>query len=85
MVLDGKPVGAVAVGGSRNGGHEMVAQQIHAAMLCFGMSVVSAGPAAPLGAALVAAQDSIASDQAGLEAAKAVGRRVALAALARQR
>lgn len=85
MLLDGKLLGAIAVGGARNGGQEMVAQQIQAAMLCFGMTIVSGGPAAPLGATLLSAQDSLASDQAGLETAKAVGRRVALALLAKRK
>lgn len=80
-VFADKPVGVVAVGGTRHGGHEMVVQQIQAAMLCYGMILVGGGPSAPLGGTLLSAQDSIESDAAGLDSARNVGRRVAAAVL----
>ena len=46
MLLDGKPIGVIATGAFRNGGQELVIEQIQAAMLCFGMIPVGGRPPA---------------------------------------
>lgn len=81
MLLADKPVGVVAVGGFRNGGQEMVIEQIQAAMLCFGMIVVGGNAPAFQGATLQSAKDDIAVDQLGLETAKKLGTHMASIAL----
>jgi multimeric flavodoxin WrbA len=44
MLLDGKPVGVIATGAFRNGGQELIIEQIQTAMLCFGMIPVGDAP-----------------------------------------
>ncbi|MCC7159970.1 MAG: flavodoxin family protein [Ignavibacteria bacterium] len=83
MVLAGKLLGTVAVGGTRNGGHELVIASIQAAMLCFGMIPVGGlSPATP-GATLLSAKDDIAADESGLDTARKLGARIAEMALQR--
>jgi multimeric flavodoxin WrbA len=77
MVLANKPVGVVAVGGFRNGGQELVIEQVQAAMLCFGMIPVGGNAPAFQGATLLSAKDEIAQDELGLDTAKKVGIHVA--------
>ena len=81
MLLAGKLLGCVAVGGTRNGGHELVIASIQAAMLCFGMIPVGGlSPATP-GATLLSEKDDISKDEAGLETARKLGARLAELAL----
>lgn len=83
MVLAGKLLGTVAVGGTRNGGHELVIASIQAAMLCFGMIPVGGlSPATP-GATLLSAKDDISADESGLDTARKLGTRIAEMALQR--
>jgi multimeric flavodoxin WrbA len=81
MVLANKLVGAVATGGNRNGGQELVIQQILTAMLSYGMVPVGGNAPAMLGGALVSAQDSVAQDEAGLKSAALLGAHVGELAL----
>ncbi len=81
MVLANRPVGVVAVGGFRNGGQELVIEQVQAAMLCFGMIPVGGSAPAFQGATLLSAKDEIAQDELGLDTAKKVGIHVAELAL----
>lgn len=81
MLLDGKPVGVIATGGFRNGGQEIVIEQIQTAMLCFGMIPVGGGPPAYQGGIMVATQDDISGDELGLTMARNMGLRVAEFAL----
>ncbi len=75
----GKVGAALAVGGVRNGGQELAIQAVQAAMLCHDMVVVSDGrPTAHFGAALWSGSPGgVAGDEAGLETARNLGRRVA--------
>lgn len=77
MVLDGKPIGAIATGGFRNGGQELVVEQIQTAMLCFGMVPVGGRPPAFQGGTLVSTKDDISGDELGLTTARNTGLRVA--------
>jgi multimeric flavodoxin WrbA len=77
MLLDGKPIGVIATGGFRNGGQELVMEQIRIAMLCFGMIAVGGRPPAFLGGTLLAAKDDISGDELGLSTARNTGLRVA--------
>jgi len=82
FALSNKVGGALAVGGARNGGQELVIQSIQAAMLCQEMVVVGDGkPTAHFGATLVSKDDSIAADDFGVATARNLGRRVAEVAL----
>ncbi len=76
--LADKPVGVVAVGAFRNGGQELVIEQIHAAMLCQEALIVGGKPSAHQGATLWndGAGDDIAKDAFGVDTAKLLGRRV---------
>ena len=71
--------GALAVGGVRNGGQELTVQAIQAAMLCHDMVVVGDGrPTAHFGATLWSGGgQGVADDEAGLDTARNLGRRVA--------
>lgn len=84
MLLANKPIGAIATGGFRNGGQELVIEQIQTAMLCFGM--VAAGGRAPAfqGGTLVATKDNIDGDELGLTTARHTGLHVAELAVALQ-
>jgi multimeric flavodoxin WrbA len=81
MLLANKPVGALATGGNRNGGQELVIQQILTAMLSYGMVSVGGNSPAMLGGTLVNAQDSVAQDETGLKSAALLGTHVAELAL----
>jgi multimeric flavodoxin WrbA len=75
--LAGKPIGAVAVGGSRQGGHELVIAHIHTTMMSFGMIPAGGQPPAYLGATVQPVKDDIAADAFGVESARKLGARVA--------
>ena len=81
MLLGDKPVGALAVGGNRNGGQELVVQQILTAMLSYGMVPVGGKSPAMLGGTLWSAKDDVTQDEAGLQSAKLLGTHVAEVAL----
>jgi multimeric flavodoxin WrbA len=81
MLLDGKPLGVVATGAFRNGGQEIVIEQIQVAMLCFGMIPVGGRPPAFEGGTVLATKDSIENDELGLTTARHTGLRVAEFAL----
>jgi len=87
LLLADKPAGVLAVGAYRNGGQELVIEQIQAALLCHEIMVVGGKPGAHQGATLWNAyNDDITKDEFGIESAKKLGIRVAEAAirLARQ-
>lgn len=77
MVLDGKPIGVIATGAFRNGGQELVIEQIQTAMLCFGMIPVGGRPPAFQGGTVLATKDDISGDELGLGTARNTGLRVA--------
>ena len=77
MVLEGKPVGVVSVGAFRNGGQELVIEQIQVAMLCFGMIPVGGRPPAFQGGTVLSTKDDISGDELGLGTARNTGLRVA--------
>lgn len=77
MLLDGKPVGVIATGAFRNGGQELVIEQIQTAMLCFGMIPVGGRPPAFQGGTLLSTKDDISGDELGLGTARNTGLRVA--------
>jgi len=82
LLLADTPVGALAVGAYRNGGQELVIEQIQVAMLCHEVMVVGGKPGAHQGATLWNAyDDDIMKDEFGIESAKKLGVRVAEAAL----
>jgi len=81
MVLADKPVGALAVAGSRNGGQELVVQQILTTMLSFGMVPVGGKSPALLGGTLWNKKDDLSKDEPGLQSAKLLGTHVAEVAL----
>ena len=76
-----KPLGVVAVGGSRNGGQELIISQIQTAMLCFGMIPVGGHAPAFQGGTLVNTNDSINDDEPGLKSAQLLGKRIGEVAL----
>ena len=77
MLLDGKPVGVIATGAFRNGGQELVIEQVQAAMLCFGMIPVGGRPPAFQGGTVLSTKDDISGDELGLGTARNTGLRVA--------
>ena len=82
LLLADKPVGVLAVGAYRNGGQELVIEQIQAAMLCHEVMVVGGKPGAHQGATLWNAyKDDITKDEFGMDTARKLGIRVAEAAL----
>jgi multimeric flavodoxin WrbA len=82
LLLADKPVGVLAVGAYRNGGQELVIEQIQAAMLCHEVMIVGGKPGAHQGATLWNAyNDDITKDEFGIESAKKLGIRIAEAAL----
>ncbi|HOK95170.1 MAG TPA: flavodoxin family protein [Anaerohalosphaeraceae bacterium] len=82
MRLADKPVGALAVGSFRNGGQELVIEQIITAMLCYEPLIVGGKPNAHQGATLWNNyNDDITKDEFGIKTAKQLGIRVAEAAL----
>lgn len=82
LLLADLPVGALSVGSYRNGGQELVIEQILTVMLCHECMLVGGKPRAHQGATLWNAfKDDIAQDEFGMESAKNLGIRVAEAAL----
>jgi len=82
LLLADKAVGVLAVGAYRNGGQELVIEQIQTAMLCHEVIVVGGKPSAHQGATLWNAyNDDIMKDEFGITTAKQLGIRVAEAAL----
>jgi len=82
LLLADKPVGVLAVGAYRNGGQELVIEQIQAAMLCYEVMIVGGKPGAHQGATLWNAyKDDITKDKFGMDTARKLGIRVAEAAL----
>lgn len=77
MWLANKPVGVVAVGAFRNGGQELIIEQIQAAMLCFGMIAVGGNAPAFQGATVLSTKDDIGADELGLDTARKLGVHVA--------
>ncbi|MCX6874614.1 MAG: flavodoxin family protein [Verrucomicrobia bacterium] len=81
MPLADKPVGALAVAGNRNGGQELVVQQILTAMLSYGMLPVGGKSPAMLGGTLWNTKDDVSQDETGIQSAKLLGTHVAEVAL----
>jgi multimeric flavodoxin WrbA len=81
MLLANKPVGALAVGGNRNGGQELVIEQILMAMLSYGMVPVGGNSPAMLGGTLWSVKDDVGQDEAGLKSAALLGAHVGEVAL----
>ncbi len=84
LLLADKPLGALSVGAFRNGGQELVVDQIQTAMLCHEVMIVGGKPRAHQGATLwnkSEYNDDITSDEFGVETAKDLGVRVAEAAI----
>jgi len=82
LLLANKPVGVLSVGAYRNGGQELVIEQIQTAMLCHEVMVVGGKPPAHQGATLWNAyNDDIMKDEFGIGSAKKLGVRVAEAAI----
>lgn len=82
LLLADKVVGVLSVGAYRNGGQELVIEQIQAAMLCHEVVLVGGKPRAHQGATLWNAyNDDITKDEFGMATARQLGFRVAEAAL----
>ncbi|MDZ7723395.1 MAG: flavodoxin family protein [candidate division KSB1 bacterium] len=82
LQLANNAVGALSVGGYRNGGQELAVQQIQTAMLCHEAVIVGGKPGAFQGATLWNdGSDDITKDEFGMTSAKNLGKRVAEAAL----
>ena len=82
LMLADRPLGVLAVGAYRNGGQELVIQEIQTAMLCHEVMVVGGKPRAHQGATLWNAyKDDIMKDVFGVDTARKLGARVADAAL----
>jgi len=82
FLLADKPVGALSVGSYRNGGQELVINEILSVMLCHESLAVGGRANAFQGATLVNEhKDDIAKDELGMESARMLGQRVAQAAL----
>ena len=81
MLLADKPVGALAVAGNRNGGQELVVQEILTAMLSYGMVPVGGKSPAMLGGTLWNTKDDVGHDEPGLQSARLLGTHVGEVAL----
>jgi multimeric flavodoxin WrbA len=82
LMLADKPVGVIAVGAYRNGGQELVVEQVQTAMLCHEAMPVGGKPRAHQGATLWNAyNDDIMKDEFGIDTARKLGIRVAEAAI----
>lgn len=82
LLLADKPLGVLSVGAYRNGGQELVIQEIQTAMLCHEVMVVGGKPRAHQGATLWNAyKDDIMKDEFGIDTARKLGIRVAEAAM----
>jgi multimeric flavodoxin WrbA len=86
LMLANVPVGVLSVGAFRNGGQELVIEQIQTAMLCHEAVPVGGKPSAHQGATLWNAyQDDIMKDEFGIDTARKLGLRVAEVAVLRHR
>jgi len=81
MPLADKPVGALAVAGNRNGGQELVVQQVLTAMLSYSMVPVGGKSPAMLGGTLWNTNDDVTLDETGMQSARLLGTHVAELAL----
>lgn len=82
LLLADRPAGVLAVGAYRNGGQELVIEQIQSVLLCHEMMIVGGKPGAHQGATLWnLANDDITKDEFGMDTARKLGIRVAQAAL----
>jgi multimeric flavodoxin WrbA len=82
LLLADTPVGVLAVGAYRNGGQELVIEQIQSSMLCHEVMIVGGKPGAHQGATLWNSyNDDITKDEFGIDSAKKLGIRVAEAVL----
>ncbi len=82
LLLADTAVGVLSVGAFRNGGQELVIEQIQSIMLCHEVMIVGGKPGAHQGATLWNAyKDDITKDEFGMDTAKKLGIRVAEAAL----
>lgn len=81
MPLADKPVGALAVAGNRNGGQELVVQQVLTAMLSYSMVPVGGKSPAMLGGTLWNTNDDVTQDETGMQSARLLGTHVAELAL----
>lgn len=77
FALENKVVGALAVGGSRNGGQELTVQTIQTALMGQNIVIVGTGqPSVRVGATLWNQDDSVEADEYGLGTARDLGRRI---------
>jgi len=82
LLLADTVVGVLAVGAFRNGGQELVIEQVQSVLLCHEMMIVGGKPGAHQGATLWNAyKDDITKDEFGMDTARKLGIRVAEAAL----
>jgi len=82
LLLADTAVGVLSVGAFRNGGQELVIEQIQSVLLCHEMMIVGGKPGAHQGATLWNAyKDDITKDEFGMDTARKLGIRVAEAAL----
>jgi multimeric flavodoxin WrbA len=82
LLLADTVVGVLAVGAFRNGGQELVIEQIQSVLLCHEMMIVGGKPGAHQGATLWNAyKDDITKDEFGMDTARKLGIRVAEATL----
>jgi multimeric flavodoxin WrbA len=82
LLLADTAAGVLAVGAYRNGGQELVIEQIQSVLLCHEMMIVGGKPGAHQGATLWNAyNDDILKDEFGMDTARKLGIRVAEAAL----
>jgi len=82
LLLADTAVGVLSVGAFRNGGQELVIEQIQSVLLCHEMMIVGGKPGAHQGATLWNfANDDITKDEFGMDTARKLGIRVAEAAL----
>lgn len=82
LMLADVPTGVLAVGGYRNGGQELVIEQIQSILLCHEVMIVGGKPRAHQGATLWNfASDDISRDEFGMDTARKLGIRVAEASM----
>jgi multimeric flavodoxin WrbA len=82
LMLADVPAGVLAVGAYRNGGQELVIEQIQSVLLCHEVMIVGGKPGAHQGATLWNfAKDDITRDEFGMDTARKLGIRVAEAAI----
>ena len=82
LLLADKPAGVLAVGAYRNGGQELVIEQVQSILLCHEVMIVGGKPGAHQGATLWNfAKDDITKDEFGMDTARKLGIRVAEAAV----